>query len=259
MAAKYAQHFLINRHAAERIVNSLAISPEDAVLEIGPGKGALTAYLLRAQTVAVVEIDSEMVELLKNRFGSNSKIHIFHADVLDFDFKQLPKLTGNKSIFKVVGNLPYNLTSSILRKLSEWDGWREAFVMVQKEVAERICAKVATPEYGALTVGMSLTCKAEFVFELAATSFKPAPRVKSAVVKLIRRDQFLTDNVPATQKVIQAAFQQRRKTILNSLSHGLGLEKEKVQSVLAELGIAETIRPERIPVEKFVELSSLIY
>jgi 16S rRNA (adenine1518-N6/adenine1519-N6)-dimethyltransferase len=254
MAAKYAQHFLTNRHAAERIVAALNLTPEDAVLEIGPGKGALTAFLLPAKLVAVVEVDAEMVALLQSRFGSNPKIKIFHSDILEFDFDALKSLNGGRP-FKVVGNLPYNLTSPILRRLCDWTGWKEAFVMVQKEVGDRMCAKAGSADYGALTVGISLTCESEFVFELSEKSFNPPPRVKSAVVKLTRRDKPLTEDVARTQRVIQAAFQQRRKTILNSLSHGLGIEKEEVQKTLKKLGIEETIRPERIDVEKFIALS----
>ncbi len=253
MGAKYGQHFLINKHAAERIVDSMKLTPDQSVLEIGPGKGALTALMLKARSIGVVEIDDEMVGLLKNRFGPTSNVRIFHADILKFDFSELG--TGP---FKVVGNLPYNLTSPILRRLSEWNLWTEAFVMVQKEVADRLCARHGTPEYGALSVGMNLTCKPEFVFELSETSFNPPPKVKSAVVKLIRREVPLTSDVDRTQRVIQAAFQQRRKTILNSLSHGLGLEKTVVEKALAEVGVESTTRGERIPVETFVRLSEVL-
>ena len=127
--------------------------------------------------------------------------------------------------------------------------------MVQKEVGDRLCARDGTGEYGAITVGMNLTCEMEHVFDLLPESFRPPPRVKSSVVRLIRREKPLTDNIPLTQRVIQAAFQQRRKTILNSLSHGLGLQKEMVGRWLRELGIFETHRAENITVEQYVFLS----
>ncbi len=251
-AARYAQHFLINRHAIERIVESLELKPDEPVLEIGPGKGALTTYLVRrAKDVYAVEVDDEMIVNLKNKLGATANFHLIHSSILEYDLKSLPV----QQKIKVVGNLPYNLTSPIFRLMSNWDGWTEAWFMVQKEVGERLCAKVGSENYGALTVGMSLTCKTESVFTLAETSFKPAPRVKSMVVKLTRRLEPLSPNVPAVQRVIQAAFQQRRKTILNSLSHGLGLTKEETNRIVLSVGLEPTIRPEDIDVEKFIALS----
>ncbi len=176
MAVKYAQHLLTNRHAAERIVESLALTEHDQVLEIGPGKGALTSYMLKAGHITVIDIDPDMIGRLRARFGSQKNVAVVQSDIMEFDLNTL------KGTWKVVGNLPYNLTSPILRKLTNWGGWQEAHVMVQKEVAERICAKVGTPEYSALTVGMNLISEPKFVFELSETSFSPPPRVKSAVV-----------------------------------------------------------------------------
>jgi 16S rRNA (adenine1518-N6/adenine1519-N6)-dimethyltransferase len=249
MAVKYGQHLLSNRHAAERIVQALSLTAEDKVLEIGPGKGALTSYMLNAGHITVIDIDPEMIEKLRNRFISQKNVSVVQSDILEFDLNALD------GVWKVVGNLPYNLTSPILRKLADWNGWQEAHVMVQKEVAERICAKVGTPEYSALTVGISLIAEPTFVFELSETSFSPPPRVKSAVVRLQRRATPLTSDVPATQRVIQAAFQQRRKTLLNSLSHGLGVDKNIVEKWLTDLKIEATLRPERLPVELFVKLA----
>lgn len=257
MARAYGQHFLSNKHAVDRIIDALQITPADVVLEIGPGKGVLTAGLLKAKTVAVVEVDPVMIQKLQDRFGFAPYVKVFHADILEFDFSELDKFAPPNGKTKVVGNLPYNLTSPILRRLSDWSGWDNAHVMVQREVADRLCAKVGTPEYGALTAGMSLTCAAEFVFELSANSFTPPPRVTSAVVKLTRLPTPLTDDTKSAQRVIQAAFQQRRKTLLNSLSHGLGLEKETVKKGLAELGIDDNLRAERISVDDFVRISRL--
>ena len=255
MGAKYGQHFLINRHAAERIVDSLRLMPEETVLEIGPGRGALTSLLLeKAGRVVAVEIDPEMVDLLRGKFGQRSNLVLMAVDILAFDLDAVDALAPGAP-FKIVGNLPYNLTSPILRKLSGWKNWSAAWVMVQKEVGDRMAADIGSGDYGALTVGMSLTSKVEKVFDLSETSFSPPPKVRSSVVKLTRRDQPLTDDIDAVQRVIQAAFQQRRKTILNSLSHGLSLEKKDVQLALARVGIEEITRPDRIPVDAFIALS----
>jgi 16S rRNA (adenine1518-N6/adenine1519-N6)-dimethyltransferase len=248
MAARYAQHFLINTHAAERIVDAMGLVEGDHVLEIGPGKGALTALMMKKPIkLTAIEIDDPLIETLTRKFGANSHFKLIHSDVLDVDFK---KITATK----IIGNLPYNLTSSIFRKVSNWTGWTQAYFMIQKEVGDRLVADVGTADYGALTVGMNLTSRIERVFDLSETSFKPPPRVKSTVVRLIRREKPLTPDVDKTQKVIQAAFQQRRKTILNSLSHGLGLTKEKVGPVLAKLGIDLNARAENITIDQFVLL-----
>jgi 16S rRNA (adenine1518-N6/adenine1519-N6)-dimethyltransferase len=254
MGAKYAQHFLTNQHAAERIAAAVQPTKDDLILEIGPGKGTMTAFFTTAMKMVVVEIDPVMATLLRQRFGSAGNVEIIESDILKFDFEALSLQNVNKT-FKVVGNLPYNLTSPILRKLSDWNGWNFAVLMVQKEVGDRLCAKPGTPEYGALTVGMSLTTIAEPIFDLSPRSFNPPPKVTSTVIKLTRRPQPLTDNIEGTQRVIQAAFQQRRKTILNSLSHGLKLEKAKVENTLGSLGINVGVRPERLETERFIQLA----
>lgn len=249
---RYGQHFLSNRHAAERIAGEVAAGATDDVLEIGPGKGALTPLLLAARRLIVVEVDERMVEVLRRRFSSNKpNLTIVHQDFLEFNLDTLP----SERPFKVVGNLPYNLTSPILRKLSDWTNWDSAVVMVQKEVGDRLAAKVGTAEYGALTVGMNLTCTVERLFELSEKSFDPPPRVKSVVVRLRRRPSPLTDDIERVQRVVQAAFQQRRKTIENSLSHGLGFDKETTRTTLDKLGLDPMLRAERLTVEDFVRVS----
>ncbi len=252
---KFAQHFLINSHAILRIVESLELTPDDTVLEIGPGKGALTTYLVRrAKDVHAVEVDEEMIKVLQNKLGAATNFFLHHADILDFDFNSLPA----QGKIKVVGNLPYNLTSPILRRLCDWDGWTSATVMVQKEVGDRLCAKAGSSDFGALTVGINLTCVPTLEFILSENSYKPPPRVKSAVVRLDRRETPLTPDVPFATKVIQSAFQQRRKTILNSLSHGLNLTKEEIQLFFDELKIDSGIRAENLTVDQYVQLTRLL-
>ncbi len=252
MGAKFGQHFLTNRHAAERIGEKVGVGPDVDVLEIGPGRGALTPFLFGARRVVVVEVDDAMVDLLRRRYASNKpNLEIIHRDFLEFDLNTL----SAPAPFKVVGNLPYNLTSPILRKLCEWKDWTDAVVMVQKEVGERLSAKVGTAQYGALTVGISLTCTVENLFELSAKSFDPAPKVKSVVVRLRRRAQPLFEDESRVQRVIQAAFQQRRKTIENSISHGLSLDKAGVRESLDQLGLDPGLRAERLSVDDFIRVT----
>lgn len=254
MGAKYGQHFLTNQHAAQRIADALELSENDSLVEIGPGKGTLTAYFLAAPQMTIVEVDPEMVNLLRQRFASFRQIEVVQSDILEFDLRSL-KLKDPKVLHKVVGNLPYNLTSPILRKLSEWTQWNFAVLMVQKEVADRLCAGPGSSDYGALTVGMNLTTTTERVFDLSPNSFNPRPKVDSTVIRVHRRENALTNNIEGTQKVIQAAFQQRRKTILNSLSHGLGMEKPEAEKLLSQCHIEPTIRPEKLPVQAFIDLA----
>lgn len=252
MAARYAQHFLINTHAAQRIVDALNLTHGDRVVEIGPGKGAITALMLaKPIELTAIEIDDPLIAILTKKFGANPRFHLIHSDVMAVDFRKI-------SADKVIGNLPYNLTSPIFRKISDWTGWREGYFMIQKEVADRLVADVGTADYGALTVGMNLTATIERVFDLSETSFKPPPRVKSSVVKLIRREKPLATDIVKTQKVIQAAFQQRRKTIINSLSHGLGLSKDTVLDALTRADIDEKVRAENVTIKQFVSLGGLL-
>lgn len=252
MSARYGQHFLSNRHAAERIAREVAPGPTDDVLEIGPGKGALTGLLFTARRVVAVEVDDRMAIELRSRYNSTRpNFELIHRDFLEFDLNTL----SSAAPFKVVGNLPYNLTSPILRKLSEWTHWSTAVVMVQKEVGDRLAAKVGTPEYGALTVGMSLSCTVERIFELSEKSFSPPPKVKSVVLRLHRRPQPLFNDIDRVQRVIQAAFQQRRKTIENSFSHGLGLDKTMVRDALETLHLDPMLRAERLSVEDFIRVT----
>jgi len=254
--SRYGQHFLVNPGAINQIIGALDLMSTDRVLEIGPGRGALTSKLVESVGfLALVEIDKGLFENLSTRYSSAENVAIFNNDILKFDLRLLSALGHSGVRYKVVGNLPYNITSPILRRLTNWDEWTLACFMVQKEVGDRLCAKVGTGEYGALTVGMNLTCEMEKIFDLTENSFRPQPKVQSSVVRFKRRPVPLTSDVKGTQRVIQAAFQQRRKTILNSLTHGLNLEKEKVCSVVNRVGLSEKIRPERISVDQFVELS----
>jgi 16S rRNA (adenine1518-N6/adenine1519-N6)-dimethyltransferase len=253
--ARYAQHFLTDPDAILQIIAALNLKPNDAVLEIGPGQGALTVPLIQSGAhVFSVEVDKFMVEHLREKKFNSSQFTLYHRDFLKFDFNELPARPAENP-FKVAGNLPYNITSPILRKLSTWDGWEFAVIMVQKEVGRRLCAEPGSPDYGALTVGVSLSCEVKHLFDLAPGSFQPKPRVDSTVLRLTRRHKPLTDNINDTQRVIQAAFQQRRKTILNSLAHGLAIDKETVRGALAKLNIDPILRPETLEVHQFIALA----
>jgi 16S rRNA (adenine1518-N6/adenine1519-N6)-dimethyltransferase len=212
------QHFLVDPNTGRKIVGALQAAPDQPVLEIGPGTGALTGLLdERFATVSAVEIDPRAAELLRSRFPA---VHVIEGDVLAVDYKGLAG--GADAQLHVIGNLPYNITSQILFSLIEARRWvDEAVVMMQYEVARRIVAEPGTREYGILSVALRLACRADFLFAVSRNVFRPKPDVRSAVVRLdfVSGVLEVDDPDPAwTRRVVRTAFNQRRKTLRNSLS-----------------------------------------
>ena len=253
MGARHGQHFLANPEAIRRIADSLDLSDSDAVLEIGPGRGALTGALLeRAGGVVAVEVDAGLVPGLQARFGANPRFSLVESDILEFDPGRLPR---RPRPYKIAGNLPYQLTSPILAWMARWTGWSCASVMVQKEVGDRLCASPGTGAYGALTVGVALTCALRPVMDLSPGSFRPPPKVRSSVIRLDRRPSPLVADGDFARRVVQAAFQQRRKTVLNAFAHGLGLSKDRTAEILAEARVSPNVRAESVDVDGYVRLT----
>lgn len=249
--AKYGQHFLVDDEIVKRIISAIDPGPDDNILEIGPGKGVLTAHLVKSSRhLTAIEIDIQMVNQLNQKFSDVPHFILVHQDFLEYDLTRLPN-----NQFKIAGNIPYKITSPILRKLSDWTGWTEAILMVQKEVGDRLCAEVGTSAYGALTVGVRLTCEIEKLFEVSEDAFKPPPKVKSVVLKVKRREKPLAPNIAQVQRVIQAAFQQRRKTIENSLSHGLNIDKARVRKTIDNLQLSPTLRAQNLNTQQFIQLA----
>ncbi len=250
-----SQNFLINDNAAKRIVDSLNLRGSEAVLEIGPGKGALTKYLLeKSRRVVGVEIDRNLCEFLKKRFLSAQNLEIIHQDFLKIDIKRV--ILPHRKI-KIIGNLPYQITSPVLALLLEnRKRIKMAILMVQKEVAQRICGKPGTKSWSPLSIGIQLYSDPEILFRLKPSSFMPSPKVESAVIRLffLKDPRVNVKNEKFFFIVIKAAFSQRRKMILNSVSSSLGLRKEMVLKALKRSNIDPTKRAEDLTLE---ELSSL--
>ena len=244
------QHFLKDEHIAKKIADSLQGTSYTDVLEIGPGMGVLTKYLLKNKnyTTSVIEIDSESVEFLQTHFLNLSE-RIFEKDFLKIN---LQELYPNKQ-FAIIGNFPYNISTQIVFKTLENRAYIPEFSgMFQKEVAERIAEKAGSKKYGILSVLTQAFYNVEYLFTVPPSVFNPPPKVDSGVIRLTRKENF---TLPVSEKlfyqVVKTAFNQRRKMLRKSLQF-FNLSDELKQSEFF------TKRPEQLPVEEFIKLTRLI-
>jgi 16S rRNA (adenine1518-N6/adenine1519-N6)-dimethyltransferase len=214
---RFGQHFLHDRSVLERIARELAPQPDAALVEIGPGRGALTELLLaQSRTLDVIEIDRDLAATLAARWGSTPGFALHVTDALEFDFAALARLRGRR--LRVIGNLPYNISTPLLFHLAAaHEHIDDLHVMLQKEVIDRIVAAPGSGEYGRLTVMLAPWVQATRLFDVGPGAFTPAPRVWSAVARLTVRRAPAFALPPAFARVVSAAFSQRRKTLRNAL------------------------------------------
>ena len=259
---KYGQNFLVDTNILEGIVNAAEITKDDVVLEIGPGMGSLTQYLLEAaKEVIAVEVDKMLIPILKDNLKEYDNLTLIHGDVLKLDLDEI--LKGQR--VKVVANLPYYITTPIVMELLEKQENIESItVMVQKEVAQRMREGPGSKSYGALSLAVQFYSKPEIVLNVSKHCFLPKPDVDSAVIKL---DIYKKEERPVQAKdaefmfcLIRAAFNQRRKTLLNALSNDAGtkIPKKKTLTALSEMDKSESIRGEALTLQEFAELSDLL-
>lgn len=245
----YGQHFLTNEDMSSRIAGSLSMEGYQKVLEVGPGKGMLTKYLLeRNMDLLVVEADRDMVSFLEQNYAQ-LKERIIPADFLKLDLNQFYKDTS----FGLIGNFPYNISSQILFKMVEYrDQIPEMVGMFQKEVAERVVAPSGNKTYGVISVLIQAYYDGEYLFTVKPESFSPPPKVQSAVIRLTRKTDFKLDcDEKLFRKVVKQAFSQRRKMLRNTMKIYLSgsplLEDEFF-----------TKRPEKLDLEDFVQLTKWV-
>lgn len=256
------QNFLINPSVCPRMAEMSGAGENVGVIEIGPGVGVLTNELCKlADKVVAIEIDKRLIPVLFETLSDFHNIKIINDDILKIDLNKLidEEFKGMKIV--VCANLPYYITSPVIMKLLEENLPIEAItVMVQKEAAQRICAEIGTRQSSAVTVAVNYYSKSEILFNVSAGSFMPAPKVDSAVIKLkvFHKPAVKVKDSKKFFKVVRSAFEQRRKTLPNSLSNGLGLPKSEINNVLSECNISLTARAEQLKLEDFKEIADRI-
>ena len=261
---KFGQNFLINTGVLEDIIDAAEVTDEDMVLEIGPGIGTMTQYLCEnARQVVAVEIDTNLIPILKDTLSAYDNVRIINDDILKVDINELAREYNNGRPIKVVANLPYYITTPIIMGLFESHVPIESItVMVQKEVADRMQAGPGTKDYGALSLAVQYYSKPQIVVNVPPSCFMPQPKVGSTVISLRRHQQPVVqvEDEKLMFKVIRASFNQRRKTLANGLNNygGINLTKEQIQQSIEELGVPVNIRGEALSLEQFACLSNII-
>lgn len=252
------QHFLGDHNILEKILQAADLAPDEGAMEIGSGIGTLTRALAeRAKQVLTFEVDAKLIPVIQHNLQGFGNVRLIHGDFLRQNLPELIRETFGDSPFKVVANIPYGITSPILDRLfGVASGWTRAVLMIQREVAERLIAQPGTSEYSAISVFAQYHSSVEIVQRVSHTVFYPPPEVDSAIVRFTPLPRRLPpDEEKKLFRVVRAAFGQRRKTLLNALSGGLGLPREQVQSVLQETGIDPQRRGETLSLEEFIVLS----
>lgn len=256
------QNFLTQRWVPQRIAQEAGIDRSTGVLEIGPGFGPLTQELcLRAGRVTAIELDTTLRPVLAETVGEFNNLTIHFADAMKMDLPALVQAEFPGLTPAACANLPYYITSPVLTRLLESRCFSAVTVMVQKEVAQRICSPAGKGDYGAFSVFCQYYAEPELLFDVPASCFIPQPKVTSAVLKLTMRKEPVCEIKSETMffKVVRAAFAQRRKTLLNALSSGLSqFDKPALAAVIEDCGFAPTVRGETLDIPGFAAIANAL-
>ena len=256
------QNFLIEDWVPRDIAEAASLDESCAVLEIGPGIGPLTNQLaLRAGKVAAIELDKTLLPILAETMAPHSNVEIIPGDAMKLDLTALVAEKFDGLTAKACANLPYNITTPVITKLLEAGCFRSITVMIQKEVAQRICAAPGSPDCGAFSLFCQYHAECSLLFEVPPECFLPAPKVTSAVIQLVPRPAPPVDADPGQLfRLIKAAFAQRRKTLLNGLSaaYGSRFSKEQLRRFIIDSGLPESVRGERLSLDDFARLTKFL-
>lgn len=251
---RFGQNFLHDNNIIDKIIRAIHPRETDCIIEIGPGMGALTSALLEmVPHIDAVEIDRDLITLLNEKFDTPKQLTIHNTDALKFDFSSL--ITDDKKC-RIVGNLPYNISTPLIFHLLRYESIiQDMHFMLQKEVVERMAATVGSRNYGRLSVMVQYHCAVENLFRVSPHAFIPAPKVESAIVRLIPHEQkpHVADDLDTFSTVVRTAFNQRRKTLRNSLKSLIP------DTVLSNVTIDLSQRPEQIGIDGYIQISNALY
>lgn len=262
----FGQNFLVDKNYIDKIIGALNLRAGETIIEIGAGRGALTEKLVESgANVIAVELDRDLIPLLKEKFGEKENFFLIEQDALKLDFREAinrQRTNNDGQRAKLVANLPYYISTAILQKLIEQrDSFSEMVLMFQREVVERITAAVGNKERGFLTVLVEAYLQAEKLFDVPPQAFRPAPKVWSAVARLKPRETVEIENEKLFREIVSAGFAQRRKTILNNLKNAPADLKEKIpnaEKLLENCEIAPNRRAETLNLNEWRCLSNQI-
>ena len=260
---RFGQNFLIDTHVLEKIISAAEITENDFVLEIGPGIGTMTQYLAdAAREVVAVEIDKNLITILKDTLKEWDNVTVLNEDILKVDIRRLAMEKNGGRPIKVVANLPYYITTPIVMGLFEKQVPIESItIMVQKEVAQRMQEEPGSKDYGALSLAVQYYASPQIVANVPPNCFMPRPKVGSAVIKLERYTEppVAVKDEELMFSIIRASFNQRRKTLVNGLKNAaeIHFRKEEIEEALSKCGIPLNVRGEALSLEQFAELSNI--
>lgn len=256
---RFGQHFLSDRRILARIADALAIAPGDAVVEIGPGRGALTAELVErvgaAGRVCAIEVDRDLAAALGAVYGANAAVSVVTADVLEVDLN-----AHVTPPFLLIGNVPYNITTPIVFWALRPPRAERMVFLVQREVADRLGAAPGSRDYGALSVNVQAVARVERLFAVPPGAFTPPPKVDSAVVRIVPRTDpdVAPGDEPALRALVQRCFSMRRKQMVRIVREIRGIDGAAAAALLAEAGVMPTQRPEELSPATFVRLQRVL-
>lgn len=258
---KFGQNFLVDKNILDKIVDATGADEESVIVEIGPGIGTLAIEMAkRGAVVYAIEIDNDLIPILKENFLPYPNIHLIHTDALEVDYYKLLENYIGKKKLKVAANLPYYITTPLIFKILETDlPWDSMTFMMQLEVAQRIAAEPGSKAYGSLSVAVNFYGTAKMVTKASASAFFPQPKVDSAVLNIKIENKIKVRSKEFFFSVVKKSFSQRRKTLLNNLMGLRELNKEELNNLLEEINIEGNRRGETLTLEEFALLSDTLY